>query len=162
MWYLPVKCILYNVHYCHEWLTWLRVAKLYSLEESQHGGKGIIRKQKGFLSAWVWSGCDVYVLLLSFLIWVLNGYSGSETLYARAFVDCRHNSPRLHTYIQLVVMQSQWWTWTSQAPGSEAETHLFNFQKCRATLTPHCSLSISLHLTMRYRGTWTLSLALKF
>lgn len=40
--------------------------------------------------------------------------------------------------------QNLQWTWHSQILSSEAETGLFNFDKCEATLTPHSSFSVCL------------------
>lgn len=63
--------------------------------------------------------------------------------YPRLFAHWKHNSPHLCTHIQMHFQNLQW-TWHSQILSSEAQTGLFNFDKCEATLAPHSSFSVCL------------------
>lgn len=73
----------------------------------------------------------------------LDGYSASVFISKTA--HWKHNSLHLCIHIHMHSQNLQW-TWHSQILSSEVETGLSNFQKCEATLTPHSSFSVCLHL----------------
>lgn len=68
-----------------------------------------------------------------------------QCLYPRLSAHWEHNSPHLCTHVRMHSQNLQW-TWRSRILSSEAETGLFDLQKCEATLTPHFSFSVCLHL----------------